>query len=44
MIKMWLIYILLVIIGDILIASDYMSVGGAFLIVAGYCMGYKANE
>lgn len=44
MIKMWLIYILLITIGDILIASDHMTVGGALLIVAGYYMGYKANE
>lgn len=44
MIKMWLIFIALTIIGNILIVADHMTVGGAFLIVAGYYMGYKANE
>lgn len=44
MIKAWLIFILLTIIGNILIVADCVPLGGATIGMAGYYMGYKANE
>lgn len=44
MIKMWLIFILLVIIGNILIVADCVPFGGAVLGMASYYVGYKSNE
>lgn len=44
MIKVWLIFIMLTIIGNILIVADCVPFGGAVLGMAGYYVGYKVNE
>ncbi|AWY04319.1 hypothetical protein HOT39_gp17 [Escherichia phage LL5] len=41
---MWLIFILLVIIGNILIVAYCVPFGGTVLAMAGYYVGYKSNE